>query len=86
MAVRAVNRLEQPLQTGVAPGPVPGGPGSTDEPAAASSPTATAQRRGKSDALWEAHKATIRRLYIDEGRSLKEVVEIMKTKYGFEAS
>lgn len=57
-----------------------------DAPVAASSPTPMAQRRGKSDALWEAHKATIRKLYIDEGRSLKEVVEIMKTKHGFEAS
>lgn len=86
MAVRAVNRLEQPLQTGPGTSPVPGGPGSMDAPVAASSPTSMAQRRGKSDSLWEAHKATIRRLYIDEGRSLKEVVEIMKTKYGFEAS
>lgn len=85
MAIRQVNRLEQPLQSGNTPGTW--GLGDMDAPvAAASSPSMAAQRRGKSDALWEAHKATIRRLYIDEGRSLKEVVEIMKVKYGFEAS
>lgn len=56
-------------------------------PVAASSQTPAAiQRRGKRDSLWEAHKATIKVLYIDEGRSLKEVVEIMRDKYGFEAS
>ncbi|KAK7703466.1 hypothetical protein SLS64_009136 [Diaporthe eres] len=86
MAVRAVNRLEQTLETETTGTPEPGGPVSMDAPVAAPSPTPMAQRRGKSDALWEAHKATIRRLYIDEGRSLKEVVEIMKTKHGFEAS
>lgn len=44
------------------------------------------RRRGKADDVWETHKDTIKMLYIDQGRSLKEVVEIMKRDYGFEAS
>lgn len=44
------------------------------------------QRRGRSDATWEAHKPIIKTLYMDQGRSLKEVMEIMKSKYGLEAS
>ena len=60
--------------------------GNMDAPAVASSQYPAAQRRGKLDVEWESHKATIKALYIDEGRSLKEVMEIMKSKYGFEAS
>lgn len=44
------------------------------------------RRRGKADDVWETHKDTIKALYIDQGRSLKEVMEIMKRDYGFEAS
>lgn len=85
MAMGEVKRFEQPLCTRVAT-PVQCGLGSMDAPVAASSQAPAVQRRGKSDDLWEAHKATIKFLYIDEGRSLKEVMEIMKSKYGFEAS
>lgn len=85
MAMGEVNRFEQPLCTRVAT-PVQCGLGSMDAPVAASSQAPAVQRRGKLDDLWEAHKATIKFLYIDEGRSLKEVMEIMKSKYGFEAS
>lgn len=45
-----------------------------------------AQRRGRSDATWEAHKPIIKALYLDQGRSLKEVMEIMKSNHGLEAS
>lgn len=81
MATREVNRVEQPLNTGTESVPV-----SMDAPMAAPSQSLVVQRRAKYDSAWETHKPTIRRLYIDEGRSLKEVMEIMKTRYGFEAS
>ncbi|CAG8971502.1 hypothetical protein HYALB_00002086 [Hymenoscyphus albidus] len=35
---------------------------------------------------WLRHKAAIARLYIDEGRTLKEVQEILHQQYGFQAS
>jgi hypothetical protein len=41
---------------------------------------------GRSDAIWEAHKPIIKTLYLDQGRSLKEVMEIMKCNYGLEGS
>lgn len=82
MAMCEVNSFEQPLQTRSTTVPC----GSMDAPMAAPPQTSAVQRRGKRDSVWEAHKATIKVLYIDEGRSLKEVVEIMKNKHGFEAS
>ncbi|KAJ0121992.1 hypothetical protein J7T55_002503 [Diaporthe amygdali] len=56
------------------------------DPMAFSSQLPAGQRRRGSEYLWEAHKTTIKTLYIDEGRSLKDVREIMKSKYGFEGS
>ncbi|POS81026.1 hypothetical protein DHEL01_v200599 [Diaporthe helianthi] len=46
------------------------------------------QRQGRSDIMcqWEAHKPIIKTLYLDQERSLKEVMEIMKSKYGLDAS
>ncbi|KAI1755767.1 hypothetical protein F4782DRAFT_527127 [Xylaria castorea] len=35
---------------------------------------------------WDAHQDTIRRLYLDEKRPLKEVVVIMESEYGFRAT
>ncbi|KAI0188007.1 Clr5 domain-containing protein [Xylaria flabelliformis] len=35
---------------------------------------------------WDAHQETIRRLYLDEKRPLKEVVVIMESEYGFRAT
>ncbi|KAH8165329.1 hypothetical protein CIB48_g2902 [Xylaria polymorpha] len=35
---------------------------------------------------WDAHQATIRRLYLDEKRPLKDVVVIMENDYGFRAT
>lgn len=34
---------------------------------------------------WLRHKSTIKRLYLNEHRPLKEVMEIMKRDYGFSA-
>lgn len=45
-----------------------------------------AQRQGRPDHEWQAHKATIKALYIDQGRCLKDVMNYMKFNYGFEAS
>lgn len=86
MATREGNRLELPLPlqavgTGMAPGL-----GNMVTPVAASTQKALVQRRGRSDVMWEGHKAVIKALYIDEGRSLKEVMEIMKSNYGLEGT
>ena len=35
---------------------------------------------------WSDHEAEIRRLYIDEGRTLKDVRDIMSAKFDFNAS
>ncbi|KAI0458436.1 Clr5 domain-containing protein [Xylaria acuta] len=35
---------------------------------------------------WDAHQETIRRLYLDEKRPLKDVVVIMENDYGFRAT
>lgn len=35
---------------------------------------------------WERHRETIKELYIDEGKRLKDVADIMKQEYGFNAT
>jgi hypothetical protein len=35
---------------------------------------------------WERHRSLIKRLYVDEGKKLKEVMAIMKTQYGHKAT
>ncbi|KAI0476147.1 Clr5 domain-containing protein [Xylariaceae sp. FL0804] len=35
---------------------------------------------------WDYYQETIRRLYLDEKRPLKDVVVIMETEYGFRAT
>lgn len=35
---------------------------------------------------WERHRATIKELYIDKGKRLKDVTDIMKRDYGFNAT
>jgi hypothetical protein len=35
---------------------------------------------------WEDHRARIRRLYLEEDRSLKDVMAIMKREHGFKAT
>lgn len=48
------------------------------------------QREGNHAALkeeaWTRHLPTFRRLYVDEGYTLKQVMDIMETKYKFKAS
>lgn len=85
MVMREVNRLEQPLPHAVVTWMAPK-LGSMDTLVAASPHNPAVQRRGRSDAMWEAHKPIIKALYLDQGRSLKEVMEIMKCNYGLEAS
>lgn len=36
--------------------------------------------------VWESHKATIKSLYIDQGKTLEELSQIMKQRYGFKAT
>lgn len=48
---------------------------------------ASASRRSKYSSLdWDTHLETIRRLYMDEERPLKETMEIMAEEHGFRAS
>lgn len=48
---------------------------------------ASASRRSKYSSLdWDAHRETIRRLYMDEEKPLKETMEIMAEQHGFHAS
>jgi hypothetical protein len=35
---------------------------------------------------WEHHRALIRRLYLEEGRTLKGVMAIMEREHGFKAT
>lgn len=44
------------------------------------------QRQGPSTFEWNTQMPTIRRLYMDEDRTLKEVVRIMRVEHGFIAS
>ena len=43
-------------------------------------------RRGPSEATWEAMKPHIRRKYIEEGRTLTDVMQTMRTEHDFKAS
>jgi hypothetical protein len=48
---------------------------------------ASASRRSKYSSLdWDAHRETIRRLYMDEEMPLKETMERMAEQHGFHAS
>ena len=43
--------------------------------------------RGRGERLdWNAHKDIIKKLYIDQNRSLPETMEAMKERYSFDAS
>lgn len=35
---------------------------------------------------WATHKPMIKKLYVDEGRTLHDVMEIMKRDFGFDVS
>lgn len=57
-------------------------------PSAMRAQTETASsRRGKRELVdWNAHKATIRSLYIDQNKTLSETIEAMDKFYSFKAS
>ncbi len=38
------------------------------------------------EAMWDNHKDTLRRLYVSEEKTLKEVMTIMASTHGFEAT
>ncbi|OTB03821.1 hypothetical protein M426DRAFT_321320 [Hypoxylon sp. CI-4A] len=44
------------------------------------------RKRAHGPDAWEAHKAEIARLYLDENKRLKDVMEIMESQWGFRAS
>ena len=42
--------------------------------------------RMASEAIWEAHKNTIKHLYLSEDKSLVELQKVMKSVYNFDAT
>lgn len=44
------------------------------------------RKRTHAPEVWETHKAEIGRLYLDENKRLKDVMEIMENRWGFRAS
>lgn len=46
--------------------------------------TAAAKSHSRSD--WNRHRPTIQRLYIDEDKTLREVMEVMEKQYNFVAT
>jgi hypothetical protein len=49
--------------------------------------TSPSGRRGyHSPEVWDSYKQTIKSLYLDDGKPLKEVMDIMKQHHGFKAS
>lgn len=50
-------------------------------------PNARSSRRARGEQLdWNAHKDTIKKLYLDQNNSLSETMEAMKEQYSFHAS
>lgn len=43
-------------------------------------------RRFSSEVQWSRHRQTIKKLYMDEDRTLHDVMEIMKRDFGFDAT
>ena len=37
------------------------------------------------DQKWDLLKPTVKRMYVDEGRKLKDIIEIIKEEFGFNA-
>lgn len=48
-------------------------------------PAARTAKKRISDDEWQMHKDNIERLYLDEGRDVREVRDTMKRDYGFDA-
>ncbi|KAK0113497.1 hypothetical protein ONS95_013753 [Cadophora gregata] len=57
-----------------------------ENPNMGSRPTTKSGRREKSDAKWESYKGEIQQLYVEQGRPLKSVMQVLETKYGFKFS
>jgi hypothetical protein len=57
--------------------------GPADNPMAESSKKGAKKRI--TDDEWAVHRTTIGRLYLDEGKDVREVRDIMKREFGFEA-
>lgn len=51
---------------------------------ATQAPRATRSKYGS--LAWDRHKETLRRLYLDENKSLPEIMRIMNEKHSFDAS
>ncbi|KAI1463839.1 uncharacterized protein F4812DRAFT_233933 [Daldinia caldariorum] len=71
--------------------PEEAGPSGSSGQASEVKPTSTSSKRGyrkrtHSPEVWETHKAEIGRLYLDENKRLKDVMEIMEERWGFRAS
>ncbi|KAI1451762.1 hypothetical protein F4805DRAFT_72247 [Annulohypoxylon moriforme] len=61
-------------------------PGSSVQTPPTGSNKRSHRKRTHSPDVWEAHKAEIARLYLDENKRLKDVMEIMESQWGFRAS
>jgi hypothetical protein len=48
-------------------------------------PAGRTTKKRISDEEWQIHKDNIERLYLDEGRDVREVRDTMKRDYGFDA-
>lgn len=48
--------------------------------------SANSKRGHYASDVWEAHKATIRKLYIDDGKPLRELIRIMEKEHDFPAT
>lgn len=49
-------------------------------------PSKEGRRAAANDEEWTKHLPTIRRLYVDEGKTLKQVMVFMETEHDFKAS
>ncbi|KAH7041102.1 uncharacterized protein B0I36DRAFT_358302 [Microdochium trichocladiopsis] len=64
----------------------PGTKGRTASSSPASANTAFKKKQYATPSQWQAQKATIKRLYLDENQTLPEVRAILETDYGFHAT
>lgn len=53
---------------------------------AVEAPRIEGSRVAAKDEAWNEHLPTFRRLYVDEGKTLKEVMDFMETEHNFKAS
>ncbi|KAK2059695.1 hypothetical protein LY76DRAFT_14391 [Colletotrichum caudatum] len=78
------------MQTPFGPPPPTSFPGRAQAPSAAPTPKSAMGSRPSREQVpaeaWESFKLTIRHLYLEERRPLKEVMQIMADRYGFQAT